>query len=344
MRKSIYTVEQIDALLSAKGMVIQGAYASVSDVAAPVEGGHYYIGAEAFYNIYTYINGAWVNAGPVGGQKGDTGEKGEKGDPFTYEDFTEEQLDDLERGAKAAQAAAEQAATSAESAAQTAAQEAAVAAAEIAAQAAAKNAVEDVGVEMAGYVSAAEAAQAAAEAARDSARDIVGGDYATKGEAQGYASTAETNAKSYTDQKVASIPVPDVSGQIGEHNSSDTAHSDIRTAVDGKLSKTGDTMTGNLTVPQLNLVPGNGGNSQFIPYANRFFIRTYTSDGQNRRDLVLWSREGAGNVTSALQLLDVASGTTTTHNILHEGNSNMTQLVSADTTPTVNGRINWTYK
>ena len=42
---------------------------------------------------------------------------------------------------------------------------------------------------------------------------------------------AEANAKSYTDQKVANIPTPDVSGQINTHNSSSTAHNDIRTAV-----------------------------------------------------------------------------------------------------------------
>lgn len=47
----------------------------------------------------------------------------------------------------------------------------------------------------------------------------------------GSASTALSNAKSYTDQKIAAIPTPDVSGQIGTHNSSTTAHNDIRTAV-----------------------------------------------------------------------------------------------------------------
>lgn len=92
MRKSIYTVEQIDALLSAKGMAIQGAYASVSDVATPVEGGHYYIGTEGAYSVYTYVNGAWVNAGTL---RGPEGPEGPKGDPFLYEDFTAEQLDAL---------------------------------------------------------------------------------------------------------------------------------------------------------------------------------------------------------------------------------------------------------
>lgn len=92
MRKSIYTVEQIDALLSAKGMAFQGAYTSVDEISAPVDGGHYYIGTEGAYSVYTYINGAWVNAGTLQGPEGREGPEGKPGAPFTYEDFTEEQL------------------------------------------------------------------------------------------------------------------------------------------------------------------------------------------------------------------------------------------------------------
>jgi hypothetical protein len=79
--------------------------------------------------------------------------------------------------------------------------------------------------------SAARAAQAAAEKARDEAQGAVGGDFATKTEAKGYANTAESNAKSYTDQKIAAIPTPDVSGQINAHNADGNAHADIREAV-----------------------------------------------------------------------------------------------------------------
>lgn len=80
---------------------------------------------------------------------------------------------------------------------------------------------------------AAEAAKIAAEKARDAASEIAGGDFASKTEAQGYADTAESNAKSYTDTKIATIPTPDVSGQIATHNTSETAHSDIRQAIAG---------------------------------------------------------------------------------------------------------------
>lgn len=83
---------------------------------------------------------------------------------------------------------------------------------------------------------AAKAAQAAAEKARDEAGEIVGGDFATKSEAQGYANIAESNANTYTDQKIAAIPKPDVSGEINAHNTSESAHSDIRQAVNSAQS------------------------------------------------------------------------------------------------------------
>lgn len=82
MKKSIYTVDQIDALLSGKGIAILGRYDSTDDITDPVEGGHYYIGTEEPYDVYTYVNGAWVNAGPLA----------IPGPAFTYDDFTPEQL------------------------------------------------------------------------------------------------------------------------------------------------------------------------------------------------------------------------------------------------------------
>ena len=118
MKKSIYTVDQIDALLSGKGMAILGRYDSTAEIANPVEGGHYYIGTEKPYDVYTYVNGAWVNAGPLAiegppgpaftyddftpaqlealkGPQGVQGPQGPQGEPFTYKDFTPEQLEAL---------------------------------------------------------------------------------------------------------------------------------------------------------------------------------------------------------------------------------------------------------
>lgn len=97
-----------------------------------------------------------------------------------------------------------------------------------AAGAAAQEAVSAVGAEMAGYVSAAQAAQKAAEQARDEAQGIAGGDFASTAYVDNKASEAESNANKYTDQKIAAIPIPDVSEQIGTHNTNTDAHSDIR--------------------------------------------------------------------------------------------------------------------
>lgn len=48
---------------------------------------------------------------------------------------------------------------------------------------------------------------------------------------KGSAAEALNEAKTYTDQKLADIPTPDVSGQIAEHDASTEAHGDIRRMV-----------------------------------------------------------------------------------------------------------------
>lgn len=59
------------------------------------------------------------------------------------------------------------------------------------------------------------------------------GDYATKDEIP---STEGLATEIYVTQQIAAIPTPDVSGQISAHNSSSTAHSDIRNAIPTKTS------------------------------------------------------------------------------------------------------------
>lgn len=62
-------------------------------------------------------------------------------------------------------------------------------------------------------------------------------------DAKGAADTALTNAKKYTDQKIAAIPTPDVSGQIETHNISENAHADKFAKY---LPLSGGTMTGGI--------------------------------------------------------------------------------------------------
>lgn len=101
--------------------------------------------------------------------------------------------------------------------------------------------------------SAADAAKSAEEAAaaagggvisfngRGGAVQPAAGDYSAEmvgADPKGSAAGALGSAKEYTDQKIAEIPAPDVSGQIQTHNTAGDAHEDIRTALGGKANAT----------------------------------------------------------------------------------------------------------
>lgn len=85
------------------GLDIKGTYASLDElkgaVQSPEQGDMYNVGVVAPYNIYmwdtTVPPGDWINQGQLQGPQGATGDPGPKGDPFTYDDFTEEQLSAL---------------------------------------------------------------------------------------------------------------------------------------------------------------------------------------------------------------------------------------------------------
>lgn len=128
-----------------------------------------------------------------------------------------------ETAAKASETASKQSETSAAgsaSAAQESASNAADSATAAAQSAASIGDAEQVVTQKAAEASAsAESAAQSAEAAARSAEqaaEVVGGNFATKSEAQGYADTAESNAKKYADQQIAAIPTPDVPTKVSE--------------------------------------------------------------------------------------------------------------------------------
>lgn len=84
------------------GLNILGTVAAVDKLPSVAQQGDIWnVDTGAPYNIYMYDNGLWRNLGqlhgPVGpkGETGDVGPPGEKGAPFTYKDFTPEQLAEL---------------------------------------------------------------------------------------------------------------------------------------------------------------------------------------------------------------------------------------------------------
>ncbi|MGE7545071.1 tail fiber protein [Sporosarcina newyorkensis] len=86
------------------GVKIIGSLASEDELPASANEGDGYLipGTDStgnpVKNIYVWDGTAWVNAGNIQGPRGERGEKGlqgEKGDPFTYDDFTDEQLANL---------------------------------------------------------------------------------------------------------------------------------------------------------------------------------------------------------------------------------------------------------
>ena len=81
------------------GLTILGQYATVealqAAVASPTAGMAYNVGSAPPYRIYIWSGTEWMDNGPLQGAPGETGAQGPKGDPFTYADFTPEQLEGL---------------------------------------------------------------------------------------------------------------------------------------------------------------------------------------------------------------------------------------------------------
>jgi hypothetical protein len=77
------------------GLQLQGVKATATELPATAAPGEaWLVGNEDYSDLWVYDDG-WHNAGPLRGATGPEGKQGEKGEPFTYEDFTPEQLESL---------------------------------------------------------------------------------------------------------------------------------------------------------------------------------------------------------------------------------------------------------
>lgn len=96
----------------------------------------------------------------------------------------------------------------------------------------------------------------------------------------GSADGALDNAKKYTDQKIAAIPTPDVSGQINTHNTNTSAHNDIRLVVQTLTTKVNDLLdSDDETLDQM---------SEVVAYikANRELLESVTINKVNVADII----------------------------------------------------------
>ena len=131
-------------------------------------------------------------------------------------------------------------------------------------------------------------------------------------------------------QAIASIPTPDVSGQINTHNSSTSAHSDIRkiandaaSVANAALPKSGGTMSGALIVESSIGSKQNATNRQarMISHNNAAKEADFQNYGSDTNYVSLRIATEGTSITDVMKLTRMLNGDFSTYRILHEGNS-----------------------
>lgn len=119
----------------------------------------------------------------------------------------------------------------------------------------------------------------------------------------------------------------------------------------GAVSKSGDTMTGNLTVSRATphfFAVDTDNNTQAALWQNSnqtvLSNRNVAGEIANQRSVVINNSAYKEDIKDALMLYDTTSGTSTWLRILHEGNTNRSKLVADDSLPEMDGEIYWRYK
>ena len=104
----------------------------------------------------------------------------------------------------------------------------------------------------------------------------------------------------YVDDSIAAIPTPDVSGQIGSHNSSTTAHSDIRNAVTAAKSSADAAQTA------ANTAAANAQTAQSTATAAQTAANNAASAAQSAQSTATAAQTAANN---AMDRANAAQGT-----------------------------------
>ena len=129
--------------------------------------------------------------------------------------------------------------------------------------------------------------------------------------------------ETYVEGKIADIPTPDVSGQIENHNSSSTAHSDIRQSISKKANSSDLTShTGNSTVHiTANERTKWNGKSDFsgsyTDLANKPSIPSKTSDLTNDNNFIT-------SADAPVQSVDGSTGAVVTNAVKYNAAQNLT--------------------
>ena len=141
-----------------------------------------------------------------------------------------------------------------------------------------------------------------------------------------------SEAKSYTDAKIASIPAPDVSGQSDTHNNSSTAHSDIRALVNGKANE-----SHTHTIGQITNFPASMPASDVPSWAKQSTKPTYTASEVGAATTATytatittsWTKSGtyyyqditvSGILATDNPIVDIVCGSDNTANITYSNN------------------------
>jgi len=122
------------------------------------------------------------------------------------------------------------------------------------------------------------------------AGDMIKSVYDPKGKAE--------DVFNYVDNAISEIPTPDVSGQIEAHNTDTTAHEDIRAIIDSKQSSLTNLTWIETTLPSsANWKSVTYGNGKFVAVAYDSDIAAYSTDGINWTESTMPSSEQWYSVT-----------------------------------------------